>query len=169
MSELIKHLLRLILLVFFQVTVFNHIGFYGLINPFIYLFFILMLPLATPRSLLMIIGFALGLSIDIFSNTGGLHAMATTLVCFIRPWWLSISVPRSKYDDLQSIRIRDIEFRQFVAYSLFLIWIHHLCLYSVESLEIADTFNILTKSILNSLLTGLLVIVFRYLDFGQRK
>jgi len=169
MSEILKHTFRLLLLLFFQVTVFNHIGLHGVLNPFIYVFFIIMLPLSTPAGLLMFIAFASGWLVDIFSNTGGMHAFASTLVAFVRPFWVTTTIPRTAYDDLQNISFRDVEFGQFLTYSTFLILVHQLALYSIEALTITAFFSILLKAVLGTLITSLLVIGLRYIDIRPRK
>jgi rod shape-determining protein MreD len=166
--EFIKQVLRWLLLVFLQLTVFNNIGLYGLLNPFVYVFFLLYLPLGIPRSLLMLLGFATGLTIDIFSNTGGLHAMAATLLCYLRPIWVKIIIPRTNYDDLQSIKLREIEFGQFVTYSAVLIFVHHFSLYVVEAWRWNELGFSLLKAIFSSIITLFTVIAFRYFDFSSR-
>lgn len=169
MSDILKHIVRWVLLIFLQISIFNNIELFGLLNPFVYIFSVLMLPLGTPRSLLMLIGFFTGWTVDIFSNTGGLHAAATTLLAFVRPWWVGVTVPRTNYDELQNIRIKDIEFGQFVTYAALLTAIHHLSLYWGESLAWADFGLIAGKTLVNSIFTLLLVVAFRYFDFSQGK
>ncbi len=169
MIDLLKHLIRLLLLLFFQVAVFNHIGLHGLFNPFIYVFFILMLPLSIPTSLLLLLGFGSGLVVDIFSNTGGMHAFASTLIAFIRPFWIKTTIPRTAYDELQNISFRDVEFGQFVTYASALVFIHHLALYSIESLDISDIFVILMKAVFSAVLTSSLIIGLRYLELRPRR
>lgn len=169
MNEVLKHSLRFLLLTFFQLALFNHISLHGLFNPFIYIFFVLMLPLSTPLFLLMLLGFSSGLVIDIFSNTGGMHAFATTLIAFIRPLWIKTTVPRTAYDDLQNISFREIEFGQFVTYVSLLVFIHNLTLYSIESLRISDIFVVLMKAVFSAALSTLLIIAFRYLELRPRR
>lgn len=169
LNDLLKHTLRWILLVLLQITIFNNIQFLGILNPFVYLFVVLMFPLGMPRGVLMLLAFVTGLTIDIFSNTGGLHAAACTLVAFVRPYWVKITIPRSNYDELQNIRIKDIEFGQFLTYTSVLVLTHHLFLYITESLEWSETLLILGKTITNGLITTAIVIAFRYFDFNQSK
>ncbi len=169
MSEVLKHLVRLLLLLIFQITVFNHIGLHGLFNPFIYIFFVLMLPLATPAGLLMLMAFLTGLAVDIFSNTGGMHAFASTLVAFIRPFWIKTTIPRTAYDELQNISFREVEPGQFVTYAALLVFVHNLALYSIESLDFSDIFVILMKAFFSSLLTLLLVVALRYIEIRPRR
>src|SRR5690554_7392059 len=67
---------RFVVLVFFQVTVFNNIHFWGFITPYPYILFILLYPLNINRNLFLILSFALGLILDIFNNSGGIHTTA---------------------------------------------------------------------------------------------
>lgn len=117
----------------------------------------------------MVLAFVTGLTVDIFSNTGGLHAFASTLIAFVRPYWIKITIPRSNYDELQNIRIKDIEFSQFIAYTSALILIHHFVLYTSESLSWSETLLILGKTLVNGLTTTAIVVAFRYFDFNQSK
>ena len=169
MIDVLKHISRWFLLVLLQIIVFNRIGFYSLFNPFIYIFFILMLPLATPRSLLLILAFITGLTVDIFSNTGGLHAFASTLIAFVRPFWIQIAIPRSNYDDLSNIKLKEVEFGQFIAYSSVILLLHHFVLYLTESLAWGDLLLIIGKAIINTLISLLAIIAFRYFDLSSSK
>lgn len=169
MIDIIKHTFRWLLLILLQIIVFNRIGFYSLFNPFIYVFFILMLPLATPRSLLLLLAFMTGITVDIFSNTGGLHAFASTLIAFVRPFWIKITIPRSNYDDLSNIKLKEIEFGQFMAYSSLLLFIHHFFLYLAESLAWGDLLLITGKALTNTLISVIAIISFRYFDLSSSK
>lgn len=169
MNEVLKQSFRWVLLILLQIIIFNRIGFFSLFNPFVYVYFVLMLPLATPRSLLLILAFLTGLTVDIFSNTGGLHALATTLVAFIRPFWVKIAIPRSNYDDLSNIKLKEIEFGQFMAYCSLLLLVHHFSLFLAESLYWQDLLLIFGKTFTNTLLSLTAVIAFRYFDLSKPK
>lgn len=94
MIEIIpRNIFRFIVLVLIQVLILNNIEFSGYINPFLYVLFILLLPFETPAWLLLVSGFALGLTVDLFMNTPGLHAAATVLTAFVRPFVLRILLP----------------------------------------------------------------------------
>ena len=84
-NSLIKHPLRFILLVLFQVTIFSYVNFLGFINPYPYIIFIVLYPLRNNRNLFIFIAFLLGLSVDMFSDTGGIHAAASVFIAYIRP------------------------------------------------------------------------------------
>ncbi len=84
MLTVLQNILSFVLLVLFQVLALNNIQFLGFINPYIYILFIIALPVKTPRWLSLILAFILGLTLDIFSNTLGMHAFATVLIAFLR-------------------------------------------------------------------------------------
>jgi len=84
MLTIIQNIIRFLLLVLFQVLVLNNIEFLGFINPYLYILFILSLPVQTPRWFALLLAFVLGLTIDTFSNTMGMHAFASVLICFLR-------------------------------------------------------------------------------------
>src|SRR5674476_97570 len=80
-----KYIIMFVVLVLVQVLILNNIQFSGLINPYMYILFILLLPFTIPGYLLLGLSFLLGISIDIFTNTPGIHAGATVLLGFMRP------------------------------------------------------------------------------------
>ena len=88
-----RNIIRFLFLVFIQVLVFNNIQVSGLINPYIYVIFILLLPFETPKWAILGLAFLLGISVDLFTNTPGMHSTATVLMAFLRPYVLSIIAP----------------------------------------------------------------------------
>jgi len=85
----LKNIGRFVFLILFQVLILNNIQFSGYINPYFYIYFILLLPFETPRWLLLLSAFLLGLSLDAFTNTFGLNASACVLMAFARPFVIS--------------------------------------------------------------------------------
>ena len=80
MNQILKNIIRFVVLVFIQVAILNNIQISGFINPYMYVLFILLLPFETPNWILLVLSFFLGLSIDIFSNTLGMHASASVFM-----------------------------------------------------------------------------------------
>ncbi len=83
---------RFILLVLLQVLVLNHINFLGYINPYIYILFIILYPVKNNSSLFIFLSFLLGLCVDIFSDSGGVHAAASVTIAFLRPGFLKTAL-----------------------------------------------------------------------------
>ena len=71
---------RFIVLVLAQALVLNNINFLGYINPYIYILFIILFPIKNNRMLFVFLGFLLGLSVDLFLDSGGVHAAASVSI-----------------------------------------------------------------------------------------
>ena len=92
----IKRIMAFIVLVFFQVLVFNHVHLFGYATPFLYIYLLLKLNLGTSRAELLIWGFLLGLAVDIFSNTPGVSAASTTFYALLQPILVRLFTPRHR-------------------------------------------------------------------------
>src|SRR6478609_515542 len=102
MSIYLRNAFRFILLVLIQVLLLNKIfliwwtapGGIPPYVPYIYPLFILLLPFATPVWFLLIAGFAMGVTVDMFMDTGGMHAAACVLMAFLRTIVLESLLPK---------------------------------------------------------------------------
>src|SRR3982750_4977094 len=96
---IIINLIRFVSLVFIQVFLLKNITLYNLSTPYLYILFILLLPFETPNVVLFILAFILGLTIDAFYDTPGLHAAACTLLALVRVLFISITVQKDGFDN----------------------------------------------------------------------
>jgi len=158
-----RNILRFVFLVLLQVLILNNIQLSGFINPYLYVLFILLLPFETPKWALLVIAFLLGLSIDAFTDTLGMHASATVLMAFFRPYVLNIISPRDGYDAGTFPRLYYFGFTWFLKYSVILILIHHFCLFYLEVFRLSDFFFTLWKIILSSFFSLILIIISQYI------
>jgi rod shape-determining protein MreD len=161
-NSFIKNILRFIILILIQVTILDNINFGGYINPYLYVYFILLLPFEAPGWLLLISAFLMGISIDAFENTMGINAAATVMMAFFRPVVLR-SITGKDFDKGTNPSIRDFGFKWFFTYSLILIFIHHLTLFYLEVFRFAHFFATLQRVLLSTILTLFLVIVVQYI------
>jgi len=84
-NSILINSVRFIALLIAQVFIFNNINFMGYLNPYPYILFILVFPFSANRSLFLLIAFLSGLTIDMFGNSGGIHAAASLVVAYFRP------------------------------------------------------------------------------------
>jgi len=154
-----------ILLVFIQVLILNNIQLSGFINPFLYVLFILLLPFQTPTYLLMILGFMMGMTIDIFSNTPGIHSSATVFMAFMRPHVISLLSGRDSQDIGISPRIKGLGFAWFLKYTVILVLCHHIFLFYIEVFTFTGAFYTLLRCLLSSVFSIILVIISQYIIF----
>jgi hypothetical protein len=164
-----KNIVRFIFLVLFQVLVLNHINLGGYINPYFYIYFILLLPFATPKWLLLISSFFLGLSVDLFTHTPGLNAAACVLMGFTRPFVIGRISTGNEYQvgEQPSLRFQDVKW--FSYYTVILVLIHHFTLFYLEVFRFREFFTTFLRFLLSSVFTILLVFLSEYLFYGRKK
>jgi len=131
-TDLIRYVISFFVLLLIQVTVLNNIHLGGYINPFIYVMFILMLPVRIPGPLLLVLAFVLGLVIDMFTNSVGMHAAASVFMAYARPTVLKFIAPRDGYETESAPSVREFGFNWFAIYAIILVFLHHLMLFYIE-------------------------------------
>jgi len=120
-----RNIIRFLVLVLVQILVVNNIQISGYIVPNFYVLFILLMPFETPRWLLLPVAFALGISVDLFTQTPGMHAAATVFMAYLRPWVLEMSAPRDGYEPGTYPRLYYYGFQWFLRYTVILVLSHH--------------------------------------------
>lgn len=163
----ILNTVRFIVLVFFQVTVFNNIQFMGYVTPYPYLLFILLYPLNTNKHLFLILSFLLGLILDIFNNSGGVHTTACITLAFIRENLLKMSFGYSY--EFHMMRITDKLSSELVTYVISSVLIHHTVLIFLEVFNINFIVEILLRTITSSIFTVILIFLIIGLIKSPRK
>ena len=161
--EILRIIFRFIILIAVQVLILNHVEISGYINPFLYVLFILMLPVRIPRTILLLVAFATGLCVDIFSNTAGMHAAACVLMAYMRPGWLKIIAPRDGYDAEAVPSVKRFGFQWFIIYSSVMVLIHHVYLFFIEVFRLNEFFSTFLRALVSSTVTLLLIIITQYL------
>ncbi|RLD62362.1 MAG: rod shape-determining protein MreD [Bacteroidetes bacterium] len=164
---ILRNIWRFAILVILQVILFNNIQFSGYINPYFYIIFILLLPFETPKWILMLSSFLLGLSIDIFSNTIGMHASACVFIAFLRPHILQYIAPREGYEASSLPRIHYYGFSWFLKYSTILILAHHIFLFYIEVYTFSGFFYTLSRALLSSIFTIILIVFSQYIVYRK--
>ncbi len=166
-SLLPQNIIRFIILVLLQVLILNNIQLSGFINPYIYILFILLLPFETPAWLLLILGFITGLTIDIFSGTMGMHATATTLAAYSRPYILTLFSPRDGYESRTAPTLKYYDISWIIRYSIIIILIHHSSLFFVEVFRFSGFFYTMLRILTSSTFTFILVIISQLLFYKK--
>ncbi len=157
-----RYLIVFLVLVFLQVFILNNIQFSGFINPYIYVLFILILPFETPKWFLLVLAFALGITIDLFSSTLGMHSSATVFMAFARPYVLKIISPRDGYESETLPQLRYYGINWFLKYSTILILLHHFFLFYIEVFRFSYFFATFIRVILSSIFTIIIVLISQY-------
>lgn len=164
-KDLGKYVIMFFVLVLVQVLILNNIQFSGLVNPYIYILFILLLPFTIPGYLLLGISFILGISIDIFNNTPGIHAGATVLLGFLRPGIARLISSRELIEKGTTPNMTQLGFASFIKYTVISVLIHHLFLFFAEAFSFADFFETLLRWILSSVFSIIIILGSQFIVF----
>lgn len=153
----LKHILQFIILVLIQVLVLDHILFLGYINPYIYILFIITLPTNLNRIYTLLLGFGLGLCIDMFNDSGGVHAASTLAIAYLRPVVLRLSFGLNF--DYNTIKLNKADFKEQFFYILLMVLIHHLIMFSLEYFSINYTVQILYNTLYSGIFSCILLLI----------
>jgi len=162
-----RNIFRFIVVLLFQVLVMDNVMINGYMIPYIYILFILLLPFETPRWLQLISGFALGLAMDLFTGSAGMHTAATVLIAFARPYLLGILAPRDGFEPETYPRIYYYGFTWFLKYTVLIVLLHHLALFYLEVFQLKDFFSTLLRVILSTILSTSTIVLSQYFVFRK--
>jgi len=166
-NSILRYGVIIVILVLLQVLVLNYIQFSGFVNPYVYIMIVLLLPSTIPAWLLLIISFLSGLVIDLFSGSPGMHASATLLAGFSRPYILRIIAPRDGYESGSDLSMAAYGARWFLVYTAIIVVIHHTALFYLEVFRFTDFFRTLLRVILSSAFTVGFILLIEYYRKGR--
>ncbi|UEG54481.1 rod shape-determining protein MreD [Mucilaginibacter daejeonensis] len=166
---LIYNLIRFVVLVLVQVFLLKNISLYNISLPYPYILFILLLPLETPNLVLFVLSFILGLTIDAFYDTPGLHAAACTLLAFVRVLFISVTVQRDGFDNEADPTLGNMGFRWFFTYSLILTLIHHFFLFNLEVFSLTEIRFTLLRFLSSSVFTLFLILISSFVFYRRKE
>lgn len=168
-NEIVRHIIRFLLLVFAQGLILKNVepGFY--INPFLYVLFIIQLPFETPNWLVMIVSFFLGFCVDVFYGTIGMHMATCTFIGWMRPRLLRFMAPRDGYEFGTQPTMQDMGRAWFLTYATIIIVVHHFLLFTLEVFSFHGFFTTLLRIVFSSLATLLLVVVTQFLFYRTKE
>jgi rod shape-determining protein MreD len=168
MKGIVGYTFQFILLVAVQVLILNNVELLGYMNPYLYLIFLLILPADIGRNALLIIAFLLGLSIDIFENSGGLHTSATLLLAFLRPALFKLIAGPSN-TELERFNIKTLGVGRFLLLAGIAVFIHHFWLFLLESFSLKDLLQVIKRTFFSGLFTLLLIYLTQLLVYRKEE
>ncbi|MCX6228497.1 MAG: rod shape-determining protein MreD [Bacteroidia bacterium] len=163
----LKYVLIFAVSVLLQVLIFNNIVIAKVLSPYIYILFIVLLPFDTPKALMLFLAVSLGLTMDLFTNTPGVHASATLLIGFARPLILKLITTRETLESFSTPRVGTMGFHWFATYVSILVVIHHFFLFFLEAFTFDGFFITLLRIILSSALSVILIVLSQFLIFRR--
>ena len=166
---LIINLIRFVVLVLLQVFLLKNISLYNLSVPYLYILFIMLLPFETPNLLLFVLSFLLGLTIDAFYDTPGLHAASCVVMAFVRVLFISITVQKDGFDNEPEPTLGNMGFRWFFTYAGILILFHHFFLFNLEVFRLKEIVFTLLRFLSSSVFTLFLILISSFLFYRRKE
>jgi hypothetical protein len=167
-TEILRQLLRFLVLVFVQGLILKNVEPAPGVNPFLYVLFLLLLPLELPGWIGLLVAAITGYCVDIFYGTPGMHMITCTFIGFIRPKLLNLLAPREGYEFGQQATMQDMGRAWFLTYTIILVLIHHLLLFYIEMFSFREFFSTLLRVLMSSAATILLIVVTQFLFYRSK-
>ncbi|MDR1675701.1 MAG: rod shape-determining protein MreD [Tannerella sp.] len=166
-KTVLKTILRLAVFVLLQVWILNRLHLFGIVEPFLYIYVILKLPISISRSHGILISFLSGFVIDVFSNTPGMHAAACTLIGFLRYPLMGVYVEKELAAHVTP-SYHTFGVAAFMRYAATLTAIHHVALFLIESVSLFDPAFLFLRIFASVMLTTVCIFVLEAFHVKRR-
>lgn len=164
-SNILPNVWRFVVLMLFQILVLQGIqfesGFWKYLHPIIYPLFIILLPIKTPVPLVLFVSFCMGLLIDNFYNSFGLHASASVFTAYARSFVLNIIEPRGGYNVAHIPSAKRYSMNWYMKYSAIMLLGHLLFYFSMEAFAPSYIINILLNTFFSFIVSYLLIMFYQ--------
>ncbi len=169
MTKTIIHFVLLFLAMVFVQLICNRICLFNVAVPLVFIYFIIRLPLSLSTNWVITLSFLLGLTIDIFSNTLGISALACTLIGALRKPTISLFFPREDEMSNPIPSIRTLGAGNYLKYMIALTFIYCTLIFLIQAFTFYD-FKLTVLRILGStLLTSVILFGFDSLATTRRE
>jgi hypothetical protein len=166
-SALLINISRFILLLAVQIIIFNNMNFLGYISPFPYILYIILFPVNGNKSGLLVSSFLIGLVMDMFCNSGGIHATACLILAYYRPYIFKFSFGLSY--EYQTIKLNDSLTPERFSFILVSVLLHHIILFTLEAFQFNFIIDVLLRTLFSTIFTIITCIIIIYLIKPNRR
>ena len=166
-SQIINNIWRAIGLILLQILILKRavpdFGLFQYVHLVVFPLFLFLLPLRTPHSVVIFLGFVTGLIVDVAYDSLGVHASAGVFVGFLRPMIIGALEPRGGYTIGQSPSVKQLGWNWFLPYVSIMLLLFLIFFFVVESFSFRDPLNILKRTILSFVFSILIIIVYQFI------
>ena len=159
-----KQIGRYFLVMLLQVLLFDQRQLLGVCHPYIYILCLLMMPITLPHSADMIIGAVVGLIMDIFCNSLGVHTASCIFIMFIRPYLIG-AIVNDKDRLNEQITLRTLGMEPLLKYVVILVLAHHLMVFLLAAWSWSHIGFVAVETIVSSLITISIIIGYNALIY----
>ncbi len=171
MSTLVKNIIRFAFFILVQVFVLDRIHLHQMVTPYIYFLFILWLPFRMGRTVLMLVAFALGFTMDCFRHNYGFHSAACVLIAYLRPFLINLLIPQEGADNnYEEPSIKSMGgMIPYLVFSGVLTFVHHGWLFLLEAWQFGNIWYFLIKTLLSTAVSLILILITELLFVRKQK
>ena len=144
-----------------QLLIFNHFNLFNVITPSVYLIIFILYKTSYSKTSLIFLGFITGLIIDLAMQTYGCHTFASITVCYLRERIEKYSFGVNA--NLPSAMIKGTKIINRLTFFMLIILIHSSIYYSLVFFNIEVIGKIFYYSLINSIVTFIMVWIFSQL------
>ncbi|MCH7413350.1 rod shape-determining protein MreD [Belliella sp. R4-6] len=152
-----------------QTLVLKNLVLFGVGFCFLYIIYLILLPIETKTIPTLLIAFGMGLIVDLFYDTLGIHTASLLIIAFIRRPWIKILTPTGGYDDNLQPTILNMGFGWFMTYSLPLILIFNISFFFIESMGTDLFIPVVQKIIASAIFVFVMSNIVQLLFYRRRR
>ncbi len=166
-NAITTNIIRCIILFLAQIWVFKQITFslggLAYIHFLIYPMAILLMPVKTPRAVLLVSAFIFGIALDIFYDSIGIHAFSLVFTAYIRNIIIAFIEPYEGYniDDVPTLKKMGLGW--FVTYISLALLIHVFVYFSVEAFSFVFFFEIFLNTIFSFIVSFITILILQFI------
>lgn len=165
----LSNILRFVGVTVIQLLILNNVYMVGFVAPIVYIYFIMKLPFGTKKLTVLFLSFILGLTIDLFVGTYGIHAAITTLIGACRHLFLKLSFGDNEDDRENTPSIKEKGFYPFLGYTTALSTIHIASFFILENLGYPYQLILLFRVLTSAAVSIFLIMLLEYLTQTPQK
>ena len=162
-----EQILNFLFMLLMQLPLIHRISLFDHAFGFFYVGFLLFLPVGLSRTNLMLIGFATGLVVDVFSSTPGMHSLSCVVIMFLRNFW--ISVLEDDWKEIGNVNFLTLQWLRFFSFVLPLVLVHHFILFMIENGGFHLFGMVLQKVILSTLFSTSIIFGLSFLMSSRQR
>lgn len=166
MLRIIGYTAGLLMLILLQTLLFDNINLWGLVNPYVYIMFILLLPMNIRGWILLMLGFMTGMVMDLFSSNIGLHTIVTTWIAFVRPTVLHFTAGADIAQTDAIPTASRLGFSHFIGYLIIMSLLFSIPFFLLEVMTMQDLTHTILRILFSTLVT-IVLIFFCQLPLGN--
>jgi hypothetical protein len=97
-----------------------------------------------------------------------MHAAASVMLAFLRPGVIRLVGKKDDVEPWQYPNVRDAGSMWFLAYTIILVFLHHLFLFYLEVFRFSEFMSTLLKVLINTVLTSLIIMIIQFLFYSRK-